>query len=278
MGRFRLQLDSRRGTCPRFARVPGAIASLAILGILSACGSNPVGPTPTPPPVVIPPPTPQPPVPPPVAPRLSQLRFLAFGDSLTFGVVHLAVTTSLDAGLPVSYPYKLQTMLKERYTDQQPIVMNAGQGGERASEALLRLRTVLKESDPDVVLLLDGANDLLALGEGGIPATVDAMKELVRNIKGAGATPLLLLQPPQRDGLPKAAAAPFLDDYNDDLRRMAAVENVTVIDLYSQFDVALQGPDGLHPSEAGYARIAEIVFTAIKSLYELPAAAANQAR
>jgi lysophospholipase L1-like esterase len=59
---------------------------------------------------------------------------------------------------------------------------------------------------------------------------------------------------------------------------MAAVENVAVIDTFSQFDVALQGPDGLHPSAAGYARMAEIVFERIKALYEQPAAAATPSR
>lgn len=272
-----LQLDALRGIC--FARVQAGLGCLAALVILSACGSNPVGPTPTPPPVIIPPPNPQPPVPPPVAPRLSQLRFLAFGDSLTYGIVHLtAASLSLDAGIPVSYPFKLQGLLKERYKDQIPVVLNGGLPGERASDARSRLRTLINEADADVVLLMEGANDLNQLGESGLGATNTAMKELVRTIKGAGVIPMLLMQPPQRPGMPKTPAAEFISNYNHDLRRMAEAEGVTVVDIDLQFDVSLQGPDGLHPSEAGYARIAEIVFAAIKARFEEPVATANLTR
>ena len=213
------------------------------------------------------------------SPRLSQLRFLAFGDSLTYGVINLtAANLSLDAGLPVSYPFKLQGMLTELYKDQQPVVLNGGLPGERASAARSRLRTLINEADADVVLLMEGANDLNQLGEDGLAATNTAMKELVRTIVGAGVIPMLLTQPPQRPGLPKTPAAGFIADYNRDLRRLAEAEGVTVIDIDRQFDVSLQGPDGLHPSEAGYKRIAEIVFAAIKARFEQPAATANLTR
>jgi len=278
MAWLRLELVVNPGARYWVGRVTAAIACSAALLVAGACSKSPVGPTPAPPPVIIPPP-PSGPVPPPAAPRLSQLRFLAFGDSLTYGVVHLtAASLSLDAGLPVSYPFKLQALLTERYKDQQPVVLNGGLPGERASDARSRLRTLINEADADVVLLMEGANDLNQLGENGLGPTNTAMKELVRTIKGAGVIPLLLMQPPQRPGLPKTASAEFIPDYNKDLRRMAEVEGVAVVDIDLQFDVSLQGPDGLHPSEAGYARIAEIVLAAIKARFEQPAATANQTR
>ena len=278
MVRVRLQLDTARGAQASLGQYMVMIACLAALFLGAACSKTPVAPSPGPPPVINPP-TPQPPVPPPAAPRLSQLRFLAFGDSLTYGVVHLtAANLSLDAGLPVSYPFKLQAMLTATYKDQLPVVVNGGLPGERASDARTRLRTLINDADADVVLLMEGANDLNQLGEAGLGATHTAMKDLVRTIKGAGVIPMLLMQPPQRPGLPKTPAAEFIADYNRDLRRMAEAEGVTVIDIDRQFDVSLQGPDGLHPSEAGYARIAEIVFAAIKARFEQPAATANQTR
>lgn len=276
MTRSRLQGDDGRGYRMPFAPVLTAAACLALLLSGVACGRSPMTPTPIPPPPVVIPPPPPPPVVP--TPRLTQLRFLAFGDSLTYGVINLTAVTSLGAGLPVSYPFKLQALLTERYKDQQPVVINGGLPGERASNARARLRSLISEADADVVLLLEGANDLNQLGENGLSATNEAMKELVRTIKGAGAIPLLLTQPPQRPGLPKTPAAGFIADYNRDLRRLAQAEGITVIDVDRQFDVSLQGPDGLHPSEAGYARIAEIVLATIKSMFEQPVATANLTR
>ena len=278
MIQFRPQTDPARRFRTRLVRVSTVLVCLAAMGSALGCGRSPIGPTP-PPPVVTPTPPPPPPPPPGPVPRLSQLRFLAFGDSLTYGVVHLtAANLSLDAGLPVSYPFKLQALLTERYKDQQPVVINGGLPGERASEGRSRLRSLINEADADVVLLMEGANDLNQLGENGLGPTNEAMKELVRTIKGAGAIPMLLMQPPQRPGMPKTPAADLIPDYNKDLRRLADAEGVTVIDIDRQFDVSLQGPDGLHPSEAGYARIAEIVFAAIKARFEQPVATANQPR
>ena len=254
-----------------------ALFCLVAFAASGGCGSSPTAPSPKP--IVQPPPPPPPPPPPAPVPQLAKLKFLAFGDSMTYGVVYLtAAQLTLDAGLPVSYPYKLQAMLSARYTGQQPIVLNAGLPGERASSAYVRLRTVMKEVKPDVVLLLEGANDLNQLGEAGLGPTNTAMKELVRAVKGEGAVPLLLTQPPQRPGMPKTPAADLISDYNRDLRRLAEAEGVTVIDIDRQFDVALQGPDGLHPSEAGYARIAEIVFSTIKALFERPAGVETPSR
>jgi lysophospholipase L1-like esterase len=255
----------------------GLCAALAVAFGLPGCGGN--GPT-APPPIVQPPVVQQPPPPPPPStPVLGKLRYLAFGDSLTYGVVHLtAARSALTPGLAQSYPFKLQAMLSARYTNQVPVVMNAGLPGERASEARSRLKEVLKEGSPDVVLLLDGANDLLALGEDGLGITNEAMKDLVRTIKGSGAIVLLATQPRQRVGGTKASAAPIIEDFNRDLKRMADVEGVQVVDLYSRFEDTLQGPDGLHPSDAGYTRIAEIFFDAIKAAFEVPAATGILAR
>src|SRR5688500_12768642 len=134
MIQFRPRTDPARRFRTQLVRVSTVLVWLAAMGSALGCGRSPIGPTP-PPPVVTPTPPPPPPPPGPV-PRLSQLRFLAFGDSLTYGVVHLtAANLSLDAGLPVSYPFKLQALLTERYKDQQPVVINGGLPGERASEA-----------------------------------------------------------------------------------------------------------------------------------------------
>ena len=58
-----------------------------------------------------------------------------------------------------------------------------------------------------------------------------------------------------------------LPRFNTAIRDMAAKKGATVVDM-SQLPLSYIGQDGLHPTEAGYQRIAEIWFDAIKSLHE----------
>jgi lysophospholipase L1-like esterase len=46
------------------------------------------------------------------------------------------------------------------------------------------------------------------------------------------------------------------------------------VDLYTLVPDSLVGQDGLHLTEAGYARVAEVFLQAIEKNYEMPATAA----
>ena len=110
--------------------------------VAAACGSSPHQPSP------IPQPPPQPQPPPPGPPRLGITRILAFGDSMTAGTTSapLPGVHGLDAGLPQSYVFKLQTLLTQRYSAQSVLVFNEGRAGNRAAEDQGRLI----ERDPGV--------------------------------------------------------------------------------------------------------------------------------
>jgi lysophospholipase L1-like esterase len=62
--------------------------------------------------------------------------------------------------------------------------------------------------------------------------------------------------------------------FNDNVRGLAAAENVPLVDVYQGFggNQALIGPDGLHPSADGYAKIADLFFSAIKQTIETSSA------
>jgi acyl-CoA thioesterase I len=246
--------------------------------LAAACGSAPTTPpTPIAPQQVV---EPQPPLPPTPPPTLGVTKILAFGDSMTEGVDSpslptptLALTLALTPGRAQSYPFKLKALIEARYTAQTIEVLNAGLAGRQARDDRARFTDAMSEARPDLILLLEGANDLgapLREGEGinaRVTEVVGALEDLVRDA-GFRSIPVMIgTLPPQRPGGPKAAGVAFLPRFNAAVIEMAGKKGAQVIDI-AQLPVSMIGADGLHPSEAGYQRIAEIWLDAIKARFE----------
>ena len=97
---------------------------------------------------------------------------------------------------------------------------------------------------------------------------VGALEDFVREAVERRHIPVLIATlPPQRPNGPKAGGVDSLPRFNAAIRDMAAKKGATVVDV-SQLPLSFIGQDGLHPTEAGYQRIAEIWFDAIKSRHE----------
>ena len=227
---------------------------------------------------------PQPPAPQPAAPAvLKATVFVAFGDSQTEGKTSVfpengrdCPDASLTPLTNASYTLKLQGLLTARYTTQIFAVWNAGCGGEPTTDALPRLRYVLTSIHPQVLLLMEGANDLFnAPSASAIPPAVAAMRQMIREARPQVTAVIVGTIPGEVAGRSRAQGAPFVAAYNDALKEMAVAEGVTVADVYANFDAAtLQGADGLHPTDAGYTKIAQIFFDTIKASLEVPQTAA----
>jgi lysophospholipase L1-like esterase len=212
---------------------------------------------------------------------------VAFGDSMTEGVAAPPLpsfhwTLPGDAGLSTSYPYKLKALLEARYTGQTISVVNAGWSGRQAREDAERLSDVLQQAKPDLLLLFEGVNDLSAplVGTEGpstrIRAVVDALEEMVRESSERRQIPVLIATlPPQRAGGRRAWSIDLLPEFNESLRTTAGKRNAAVVEL-DQLPLSFIGDDGLHPTESGYQRMAEVWLDAIKARYErAPAAVAR---
>lgn len=259
--------------------------SIVSLLWLAGCGGSPTQPPPVvPPPVVEPPvepPPPPPPPPPPAVPSLTVTKILAFGDSMTEGVDSPPLSFAfaldwrlpLDAGRAVSYPFKLKKLIEARYTGQTVAVYNGGFAGRQAREDRGRFGQALSEGRPDLILLMEGANDLNA--ELGPTETIDsransvvyALEDMFRDAAGRQIPVLIATLPPQRPGGPKAWGVELLPEFNEELERMATKKGIPMVDV-ARLPLSLIGQDGLHPTEAGYQRIAEMWFDAIKARYE----------
>ncbi|MBS1817818.1 MAG: HYR domain-containing protein [Acidobacteria bacterium] len=229
-------------------------------------------------------------------PRLAATRFVAFGDSMTEGFVQQCRTTTLTGRAAiladlqyfrelrppgysaVSYPVKLQAMLASRYAGQAITVINEGNGGEKAAEGALALPAVLNADTPQALLLLEGINDIHAgtpTQASAIPTVISSLRSMVQEGKRRGMTVFLATLLPERKG--SCRSFDFDDGVEDvvptnsQIRSLATSENVPLVDMYPAFTGSLDtllGPDGLHPSEAGYQKMADLFYAAIQQRLE----------
>jgi len=205
---------------------------------------------------------------------------MAFGDSLTEGERTPAFWGLHDPGTPgsaLSYPFKLWTILRTTYTAQTIDVYNAGLGGREAASSLERERfsDMIRTYQPQLVILMHGTNDLNA----GTPRStiIGAMEELIGDAQARDVTVFLSSVPrmlPDVGNPPKGGAYARVPNYNEDLRRMAAEEGVTFVDIYPHITDEMISPlDGLHLTQAGNQKLAEVYYDAIKTGYHVPPAA-----
>jgi acyl-CoA thioesterase-1 len=194
-----------------------------------------------------------------VSKLLAWTNFVAFGDSITEGQVRsIGIATVVE---PLeSYPYKLEQALRGRYATQEVRVVNSGRGGEEPADGVARLPGVLDAEHPDVLLLQEGVNGLTA---ARVPSHANYLRTMVslarqRNINVIIAT-LLPVGPPHTDSRPTKRAAVI--ELNKRIEAIAAEFGIApALDLYSTFEAnpGLLDFDGLHPTRAGYTRIAEL--------------------
>jgi lysophospholipase L1-like esterase len=195
---------------------------------------------------------------------------MAFGNSITEGKTATGQT-------PNNYPVQLRALLAARYTAQASaiVVANHGLGGETANEGAARLGRVMNAANPEVLLLEEGINNLSSGLPSSIPPMINALQDMVREAaRRIGPRRVFLANlPPVREGSPKTAAASILPAANLRIRQLADQEGVIYVDLYGAFggtaSVQFIDTDGLHPTPAGYGRIAETFFQSIRTELEV---------
>jgi len=213
-------------------------------------------------------------------PRIVATRYVAFGDSLSDGVLGLTRLSVGDPGPSVGYAFKLRTLLQDRYSAQSFSMTDEGVGGESITRGVERLPGVLSRDNPEVVMLFEGINDLNGGREAVIPAIVSGLRTMIRTVRSRGMAPFVATFLPQRPGGRRAFSAAAVVPANEQVRAMVAAEGAVLVDLYPVFEGhvdTLIGPDGLHPTEEGYQKIAETFFAVIRERLEIqPTATARR--
>ncbi len=172
----------------------------------------------------------------------SKTRIVAFGDSITAGY------------LATPYSRYLQQALDAQGCNS--VVINEGELGEISFDGAARIDSVLTRSQPQYVLLMEGANDV----RSGVSAQITAasLGTMMDKTIDAGATPIVgSITPNTESG---SEYIPIVQTYNPAIQQEAAKRGVVYVDLYS----ALQGPDwgsynvdGYHLSEKGQNVVAQ---------------------
>ena len=212
------------------------------------------------------------------SPTLSRTRFLAFGDSITAG----EVTAPLGLGgaspnvrlivLPAaSYPSQLLSQFHARYASQAAslAMTNSGRSGETVLEGRERFPGELAASQADVVLLMEGVSGLPVAGPD---ISTEVMREMVRQATARSVRVFLGSMVPAIEGRQRSPSPAALVAYNLKLQQMAREEGVQFVDLYNALLAEANtviGVDGLHPTEVGYKRIADVFFAAIQANLEV---------
>jgi acyl-CoA thioesterase-1 len=177
-------------------------------------------------------------------------KIVALGDSLTDGL-----------GLPreQAYPEVLHRKLQDAGIDLD--VVNAGVSGDTSADGLRRAGWAL-EGDVRLLIVALGANDGL---RGLPPAQMKAnLQSIIHRARQRGVPVLLVgMEAPPNYGEQYAAA--FRQVFHD-----LARENKVAFVPFLLEGVAgmpdLNQPDGIHPTSAGAARIAEHLWPAVKSM------------
>jgi lysophospholipase L1-like esterase len=196
-------------------------------------------------------------------PTLRWTRFLAFGDSMTEGQTSPAPSLLMRVATPDAYPGQLEQMLRARYTAQDITVLNRGRGGETAARGSERLPGVLDEDRPEVLLLLEGVNNIRFVPTEQLAGYLD---DMVRDARRRDIEVFIAtLLPTADDRLER------IKDLNEEIFDIARRRGIgDPVDLFTVFssEPSLIGMDGLHPTAAGYTRMAEVFFEAIRARYE----------
>jgi len=194
-------------------------------------------------------------------PAQAPRTLVCLGDSLTAGY-------GLDEDK--AYPALLQARLDRDLPGWT--VHNAGVSGDTTAGGLKRLDWILR-GKPDVVLVCMGAND----GLRGVPAkeTEANLNAMLAKIKAAGALPLLAGM-----DLPTNLGEAYRRDFRAIFPRVAKAQKAALLDFLLKGvggEVALNLADGIHPNEAGQAKVADnvaqFVLPRLKALPARPAAA-----
>ncbi|MBI2438879.1 MAG: metallophosphoesterase, partial [Lentisphaerae bacterium] len=193
------------------------------------------------------------------------LVFLAFGDSITYG------GSSSSDSPATGYPKLLEDKLKQ-YFDGYFLSHNRGNPGEDTYDGFERFADTLDETDPDLVLLMEGTNDHFY----GNPADEieENLSNMVSTALSRGIRVIIATIPPvisnaYRDRSEQAAR---ITAFNPRIYSIATNFNIRVATVYEAITAVsgwestlMDQPSANHPNDAGYQVVRDAFYTAVSA-------------
>jgi GDSL-like Lipase/Acylhydrolase family len=196
-------------------------------------------------------------------------RVLPLGDSLTWGIGY-------DGGYRVRLFARAQAAGKRiTFTGAMhngpflesgaPFPRNhEGHSGWKIAQIMSTVPRPALNTVPDVVLLHAGTNDIYA--HTPVPVMADALEALLDRIEHTAPSALIVVA--EILPLTDPALCDTARSYNAELTRRVLIrqargEHLTIADQFNDFPVALLS-DGVHPTRAGYERMADVWYAAIE--------------
>ncbi|HEY9031263.1 MAG TPA: arylesterase [Kangiella sp.] len=176
----------------------------------------------------------------------------------------LVLGDSLSAGYNIDVEQGWVELLNQKLKQEgyPHTVINGSISGDTTTQGLLRLPTLLKQHDPEVVIIELGGNDAL---RGTSPTAIKRnLGKLIDTSKRSGAEVLLLgIQIPPNYGQRYAQA--FFDNY----AQLANEKKVKLVPFFLEKvggNDQLMQEDGIHPNAKAQPFLLENVYTSLKNI------------
>lgn len=208
---------------------------------------------------------------------LADDAFIAFGDSITYGIL-LPPWDIKELG----YPPRLQVLLENIY--ENPDVINRGVPADDTWGGLSRIVDVITDDLALYLLLKEGTNDVSGESYSMI-TTAFNLSEMVAKCRQHGVFPLLSTIIPRKGPRWDEFAISRTYNLNNRIRRICLEQNVLLVDMFDIFfrypeelggwqSLIADAPDNLHPSLKGYQHMAESWYNHIERIPFPPVSAA----
>lgn len=205
----------------------------------------------------------------------AQTKYVAFGDSITNPGGSFD-DPSLPCPEECGYPGRLEDLLQQAGIEAE--VVNAGLGGEDTGQGLSRLDQVLAQEGGDVLLLMEGTNDI---SRGVSPETIRfnldqmAQRAAARGLTTVHATVIPRVPDAQRGDGDNV----FTQRLGWRIRDLAHARGRDLADPFEVFrshpnpfaEIYAPGADAVgHPNAAGFDLLAEIFFDVVRDVDSVP--------
>ncbi len=218
------------------------------------------------------------------SPLFAKEVIVAIGDSITQADTHWTVLGHKNT-IQGGWATRLGGILNENFPDEYEVI-NKGINGDTAYGVLNRLSRDVIQLKPDIVIIAIGTNDIfgnLGIAPNSTPEFYQTvMTRIFDKLKlNLPDTPIFVMGmttvlrkyahikfgnflPPQED------LQTVFNNYNNILEKLAQDFKLLYVDLPSQWPGDVEArwkfyADGIHPSNAGYDLMAEILYDTLRS-------------